>query len=188
MCLQSESQGMCGRMILQVGLYASACLHSVVFILQGGIYLFVHKHVGWDICVIYDTASICPWPRPCACAGWVSIHIVARLHSGPHCAVACDRLTASCVSVPADAAHIGRGRRPTVCGLIWHGMIQAITHTEAATRTHHKHADTPPPTPLPSLTSVLIKHSDREAYMPVEHKRHPHLQKDRKKNIKKNCV
>lgn len=100
MCFQYESQGMCGRMILQVCLYASARLHSVVFILQGGIYLFVHKHVGWDICVIYDTASICQWPRPCACAGWVRIHIVARLHSGLHCTVVCDRLTASCVSVP----------------------------------------------------------------------------------------
>ena len=91
-------------------LHATVCLgpSAVVFVLQGGIYLFVHKRVGWSICVIYEMfffLSACGWGCVHVHAlAHVCVHILPQLHR-EYTVLRCVTDRAMCLGA-ADAIHI----------------------------------------------------------------------------------
>ena len=161
------------------------CLHATVcfspkcscICLQGGIYLFVHKRVGWSICVIYVmfffylhvVEAVCTCVLVCA---HVCVHILQQLHR-EYTVLRCVTDRAMCLGA-ADAVHIWWGIQPAVCSLIWHGMIQAITHTQRHRLTHTASMPRPPSrtqesphyththTSTQTHIHTLIKHTDRK--------------------------
>lgn len=136
------------------------CLCSLVFVLQGGIYLVVHKHVGWSICVIYEMVSNCMRLGPRACVSWAWIHIVLQLHKA-YTALWCVTDRVMCLGA-ADAVHIWWEIQPTVCSLIWHGMIQSITRTQRHPLAHTASMLTPPPLRHPESDTGACTHIPTE--------------------------
>ena len=159
---------LCGCVWMQV--CARLCSIAVVFVFQGGIYLFVHKCVEWSICVIYEMVFICMWLRLRACVcvcvlAYVCIHILAQLHR-EYTVLWCVTDRVMCLSA-ADAVHIWWETQPTVCGLIWHGMIQAITHTQRHPLAHSASMVTRPLSHTQEcahIHTLAYKHTYRKTY------------------------